>query len=46
MQISREWSQAASTRDLEKTLSYWEDDAIVMSAGQPVFKGKKIWGSK
>jgi len=26
---------------MEKTLSYWADDAIVMSPGQPPIKGKK-----
>ena len=41
MQISREWSQIVSTADVEKTLSYWADDAVVMSAGQPILKGKK-----
>ena len=40
MQLSREWSKAASTDSLEKTLSYWADDAVVMSPGQPVIKGK------
>jgi uncharacterized protein (TIGR02246 family) len=40
MQLSKEWSQAASTGDVEKIVSYWADDAIVMSAGQPVFSGK------
>ncbi len=41
MQISREWSRSASTDSVEKTLSYWADDAIVMSPGQPQLKGKK-----
>ena len=41
MQISREWSQSASTRNIEKTVSYWAEDAVVMSAGQPPVKGKK-----
>src|SRR5438477_1361594 len=40
MQISREWSRSAATNNLEKTLSYWADDAIVMSPGQPPIKGK------
>jgi uncharacterized protein (TIGR02246 family) len=41
MQTSREWSQVASTADIEKTLSYWADDAVVMLAGQPILNGKK-----
>ena len=26
---------------MEKTLSYWADDSVVISEGQPVFKGKE-----
>ncbi|AYB31524.1 YybH family protein [Chryseolinea soli] len=40
MQLSREWSQYASKRDVEKTLSYWADDATVISAGDATLKGK------
>lgn len=40
MQVSREWSQSASSGDVEKILTYWADDAIVISAGEPVVKGK------
>ncbi len=31
----------AATRDVEKTLSYWAEDATVISAGQPTLKGKQ-----
>lgn len=41
MQISREWSTSAATDSIEKTLSYWADDAVIMSPGQPPIKGKK-----
>jgi uncharacterized protein (TIGR02246 family) len=41
MQVSREWSQAAGAHDIEKTLSYWTDDAVVMSPMDPAKKGKK-----
>ena len=41
MQISREWSKSAATDSIETTLSYWADDAVVMSPGQPPIKGKK-----
>lgn len=41
MQISREWSKTAATDSIEATLSYWADDAVVMSPGQPPIKGKK-----
>jgi uncharacterized protein (TIGR02246 family) len=41
MQTSRDWSTAANSRDIEKTVSYWTDDAILYSAGEPELKGKK-----
>ena len=40
MQISREWSKSAATDSLDKTLSYWADDAVVMSPGEAPIKGK------
>jgi ketosteroid isomerase-like protein len=40
MQISREWSKSAATDSVEKILSYWAGDAVVMSPGQPPLKGK------
>ncbi len=39
MQTSREWSKIAAMGDIEKTLSYWADDAMVMSPGQKPIKG-------
>ena len=41
MQISRDWSKLAATDSVEKTLSYWAEDAVIMSPGQPTVKGKK-----
>jgi uncharacterized protein (TIGR02246 family) len=41
MQLSKEWSQAASAGDVEKIVGYWADDAVVMSAGNPVLSGKQ-----
>jgi uncharacterized protein (TIGR02246 family) len=41
MQLSKEWSQAASAGDVEKIVGYWADDAVVMSAGEPVLSGKQ-----
>ena len=41
MQLSREWSTSAASSNLDKTLSYWADDAVVLSPGQPAIKGKK-----
>jgi len=41
MQISREWSKTAATDDIEKTVSYWSDDAVFISSGQPTLEGKQ-----
>lgn len=41
MQISREWSQAASTGDIDKILGYWTEDAVLFSSGEMAIKGKK-----
>lgn len=41
MQLSREWAESAASGDVEKTLSYWADDAVVMMAGQGKFHGKQ-----
>ena len=41
IQLSKEWSQAAATKDIEKTLSYWADDALVMQEGMAPLKGKQ-----
>jgi ketosteroid isomerase-like protein len=39
-QISREWAQAASTGDLDRIVSYWAEDAIVLAPDQPAAIGK------
>src|SRR5688572_4897629 len=41
MQLSREWAKDASTNDVEKVLSYWAQDAVIMSNGQPALKGRE-----
>ncbi|TAL45767.1 MAG: SgcJ/EcaC family oxidoreductase [Chitinophagaceae bacterium] len=41
MQLSKEWSQVASEGNVEKTVQYWADDAVVISAGQPMLSGKQ-----
>jgi ketosteroid isomerase-like protein len=41
MQTSRDWAKAAQSGDVERTLSYWADDAVVMQADQPTYSGKK-----
>jgi len=41
MQISRDWSKAASSGDVEKIVSYWNDDAVLIQPGMPMIKGRK-----
>ncbi|RIA09204.1 uncharacterized protein (TIGR02246 family) [Flavobacteriaceae bacterium MAR_2010_72] len=41
MQLSREWSKSAATDNIDKTVSYWSDDAIFISSGQPTLEGKQ-----
>ncbi len=40
MQTSRDWARTAASGDLEATLSFWSDDAIVMPPGLPAVVGK------
>jgi ketosteroid isomerase-like protein len=41
MQTSREWSRVAGTDSLEKILSYWAEDAVVLPPGYAPIKGKE-----
>jgi ketosteroid isomerase-like protein len=40
MQRSREWSSRVGSGDLETTLAYWADDAVMMPPGMPPVEGK------
>jgi ketosteroid isomerase-like protein len=40
MQTSRDWARTAASGDLERILSFWSDEAIVMPPGQPTVVGK------
>ena len=40
MQTSRQWSQVAQSRNADSILSYWTDDAVMISAGEASLKGK------
>ena len=40
MQTSRRWSQVAQSRNADSILSYWTDDAVMISAGDASLKGK------
>ena len=39
MELSREWAQAALDRDAEKTLSFWANDAVIISPDNAIIKG-------
>jgi ketosteroid isomerase-like protein len=40
MQTSRDWAKVAATGDVERILTYWADDAIVLEPDQPAHIGK------
>ena len=41
MQRDAEWADLATAgKDVEKIISYWSDDAVIMEPGQPVVEGK------
>ena len=40
MQVSRDWSKAAATGNVDAMVSYWADDAVVMPPGQAALSGK------
>ena len=40
MRLSREWAHAAAGAELERIVSYWADDAIVLAPDQPAVVGK------
>ena len=36
-----EWADAAAAgKDVDKIVSYWSDDALVIEPGQPIYEGK------
>ncbi len=41
MRVSRDWSNAAASGNIDSILSYWADEAMVMEPGYPALKGKK-----
>lgn len=40
MQTSRDWAKAAASGDVERILSYWADDAVVLEPDQRAHFGK------
>ena len=41
MQTSRDWSRAAASGNVDAIVDYWAEDAAVMMAGVPTFRGKR-----
>jgi ketosteroid isomerase-like protein len=42
MRRDAEWSDLATAgKDVDKIVSYWSDDAVIMEPGQPAVEGKK-----
>ena len=39
-QLDEEWSKAAASKDVEKTISYYSDDAVLMLPNLPRLTGK------
>jgi len=40
LKTDKEWAQAAGTKDLERIVSYWTDDAVILSPGEAPVEGK------
>jgi uncharacterized protein (TIGR02246 family) len=40
LRVDSEWSRASQSRDLDRILSYWAEDAIVYPPGAPALVGK------
>jgi uncharacterized protein (TIGR02246 family) len=38
--LDADWSRAAAAKDIDKTVSYYSDDALVMPSNSPVLQGK------
>ena len=41
MRTSREWSKEAAAGNMDTVLSYFDDNAVMISEGQPPVRGKK-----
>jgi uncharacterized protein (TIGR02246 family) len=40
LRLDAEWSQAAQSRDVDRVVTFWADDAIVFPPGRPAVAGK------
>lgn len=43
--LDEEWSKAAGAKDVEKTISYYADDAVVLPPNSPRLNGKEAFRS-
>lgn len=41
MQISRDWSRVSGTDSIDRIVSYWADDATLISTDEPTIQGKE-----
>lgn len=41
LEHSREWAKAAMDKDVEKIVSYWAEDAVLMSPDEPALVGSQ-----
>lgn len=41
MHLSRQWAEVAATGDLDSTLTFWADNAVMMPPGTPLLRGKE-----
>ena len=41
MDLSRQWSAVLQSGDLESTMDFWADDAVVLPPDQPLLDGKE-----
>ena len=41
LRTDKEWAAAVASRDVDKIVSYWTDDAIVLAPGAPALVGKQ-----
>jgi uncharacterized protein (TIGR02246 family) len=40
LRLDAEWSRAAQNRDVDRVLSFWADDAVVLPPGSPAVAGR------
>lgn len=41
LQLDREWSEAASSDDMDRLLGFWAEDGVIYPAGAPAVVGKE-----